>query len=56
MDTAVIIALAIIVPIILLPAALVWYLNIRGIQAALAEARSRRTVVEGKTAAAVEAK
>jgi len=37
-----IVALVIAVPIILFPAAFVWYLNIGGIYAAVKEARTRR--------------
>jgi hypothetical protein len=38
-----IIALIIAVPIILFPAAYVWYLNIGGIYAAMKEARAKKT-------------
>jgi len=38
-----IVALVIGIPIILFPAAFVWYLNIGGIVSAVREARSRRT-------------
>jgi len=37
-----IVALVIAIPIILFPAAFVWYLNIGGIYAAIKEARARR--------------
>jgi hypothetical protein len=56
METGVIVGLAVVIPIILLPAALVWYLNISGIQAVLADARNRRTVAEGTRATTVEVK
>ena len=47
MDTAIVIALAIAVPIILFPVALVWYINIGGIRAAVEEARERRALADG---------
>jgi len=37
-----VVALVIAVPIILFPAAFVWYLNVGGIYAAIKEARARR--------------
>jgi len=43
-----IVALVVAVPIILFPAALVWYLNIGGIYAAIKEARARRVALRGK--------
>jgi hypothetical protein len=55
MDTAMVIGLAIAVPVILAPAAFVWYMNLGGIHAAVKEARERRAV-EMKDAAAVQAK
>ena len=55
MDTAIVIALAVAIPIILFPVALVWYINIGGIRAALKEARERR-VVEAAGAETVKAK
>ncbi len=42
MNAQLIIALAVIIPVILFPAALVWYLNIGGIYAAIKEAREIR--------------
>jgi hypothetical protein len=36
-------ALAVTVPVILFPAAFVWYMNLGGIGTALKEARARRT-------------
>ncbi|HEX9976969.1 MAG TPA: hypothetical protein VGA82_06930 [Dehalococcoidales bacterium] len=42
MEAAMIIGLAIAIPVILFPAAFVWYLNIGGIHAAVKEARERR--------------
>ncbi len=55
MNTAMVIGLAIAVPVILAPAAFVWYLNLGGIYAAVKEARERR-VVETKNAQTVQAK
>jgi hypothetical protein len=53
MQWELVIALVIAIPIILFPAAFVWYLNIGGIYAAVKEARARRVVQEkGATAAA----
>ena len=49
MRTELAIALAVVVPIILFPAAFVWYLNIGGIVQAVREARAAR---EKKAAAA----
>ncbi|MCK4724078.1 MAG: hypothetical protein KAT75_12275 [Dehalococcoidia bacterium] len=46
MEWQLIVALAIVIPIILFPAALVWYLNIGGIYAAIKEARQARAVRE----------
>lgn len=42
-----IIALIIAIPIILFPAAFVWYLNIGGIYQAIQEARERRAARQG---------
>ena len=42
MDTVMVLVLAIVLPLVLLPAALVWYLNIGGIAALLGEARTRK--------------
>ncbi len=55
MDIAVIIALAVIVPIVLLPAAVVWYMNLNGIRASLSEARKRRVALKNKVKEAVKA-
>jgi hypothetical protein len=44
LDWQIIVALVIAVPVILFPTALVWYLNIGGIYAAVKEARARRAV------------
>ncbi len=42
MEWQIVVALVIAIPIILFPAAFVWHMNIRGIYAALKEARSRK--------------
>ena len=44
MDTGIIVALAIAIPIIMFPVALVWYVNIGGIVQAAREARERRAL------------
>ncbi len=44
MATGLIVALVLAVPIMLIPAALVWYINVSGIYLALKEARERRAV------------
>ena len=44
-----IVALVIAIPIILFPVALIWYLNIGGIYAALREAREKRVARERET-------
>ena len=41
-----VIALAVAIPVVLFPAALVWYLNIGGAYAAVKEARTRRVAHE----------
>jgi len=51
-----IVALVIAIPIILFPAAFVWYLNIGGIYAAVKEALARRAAREKKVRTAAEAK
>ena len=51
-----VVALGIAIPIILFPAALVWYLNIGGIYTAIKEARERRAVREKGKQVAVEVK
>jgi hypothetical protein len=48
-----VVALVIAIPIILFPAAFVWYLNAGGIYAAIKEARVRRAARENGTAKAV---
>jgi len=49
MEWQVIVALVVTIPIILLPVALVWFLNVGGIFTAIKEARARR--VTNKTGA-----
>jgi hypothetical protein len=46
MEWQIIIALVIAVPVILFPAAFVWYLNVGGIYSAIKEARARRVARE----------
>jgi hypothetical protein len=55
MEWQFIVALAIAIPIILFPAAFVWYLNIGGIYTAIKEARARR-VARKNAEETVEAK
>jgi len=47
MEWQILVALVIAIPIILIPVAFVWYLNMGGIYAAIKEARARR-VARGK--------
>ena len=42
MDAVMVIVLAIVIPLLLLPAAFIWYLNLGGITAALREGRAMR--------------
>ncbi len=42
MTTGLIVALALVVPIILIPAALVWYINVSGIYTVIRETQKRR--------------
>ena len=51
-----ILALVIAIPIILFPAAFVWYLNAGGIYAALKQARARRAAREKGAPAVTKAK
>ena len=46
MEWQVVLALVVAIPIIILPAAFVWYLNIGGIYAAFKEALERRAIRE----------
>ena len=56
MQWELVIALVIAIPIILFPAAFVWYLNIGGIYSAIKEARARRAVREKGKGVVAEAK
>ena len=56
MPWQVILVLIVVIPVILFPAAFVWYLNIGGIYAAVKEARERRAVREGERKVATETK
>jgi len=49
MEWEFVVALALAIPIILFPAAFVWYLNIGGIYTAIKEARERRAVRRHKS-------
>lgn len=49
MEWQVILALAIMVPVILLPAAFVWYLNLGGLLQAMKEARTRKVTQQVTT-------
>ena len=51
-----IVALVVAIPIILFPAAFVWYLNVGGIYAAIKEARARRVAHKKDIREAVKAK
>ena len=51
-----IVALVIAIPIVVFPAAFVWYLNIGGIYAAIKEARARRVAHEKDATAAAKVK
>jgi len=46
MEWQIIVALVVMVPVILAPVALVWFLNIGGISAGLKRARSRRLALD----------
>jgi hypothetical protein len=54
MEWEFIVALVVAIPIILLPVAFVWYLNLGGIYAAFREARRKRAAKEHGTAAVTE--
>ena len=58
MEWQIIVAIAIMTPVILIPVLLVWYLNVGGIYAAIKEARARRAVrqKEAKAEVKIEAK
>jgi hypothetical protein len=51
-----IVALVIAIPLILFPAAFVWYLNVGGIYAAIKEARARRVARKKEAEAAAKVK
>ena len=55
MTAGTIIALVFTIPLMLIPVALVWYINIGGIYAAAKEARARKAALE-KEVAAVKAR
>ena len=54
MEWQVILALVLAIPIILIPAALAWYLNVSGIFTVIRETRKRRIAREKRMKAAVE--
>ena len=56
MEWQFILALVIAVPIILFPAAFVWFLNVGGVYAAIKETRAKRAAHEKGTNATVVAK
>ncbi len=56
MEWQVILALVLAIPVILIPVALVWYLNVGGIYATIKEARARRAVREKGKKVVVETK
>ena len=51
-----VVAVVIAIPIILFPAAFVWYLNVSGIYTAIKEARAKRAAREKGVGAVVKAK
>jgi hypothetical protein len=50
------VALVVAIPIILFPAAFVWYLNLGGVYAAVKEARARKVAQEKEAKVKVETK
>jgi hypothetical protein len=56
MEWQIVVALAVAVPVILFPAAFVWYLNLGGIVAALKEARAKKAAQVKDTAVKVTTK
>ena len=56
MEWQLVIALVIAVPVILFPAAFVWYLNLGGLYAAVKEAKAKKVAQEKGTKVKVEAK
>ena len=49
METGLVVALAIAIPMILFPAAFVWYLNLGGVFQAVKEARARKVTEKATT-------
>ena len=56
MEWQFIVALVIAIPIILFPAAFIWYLNVGGIYVAIKEARARRVARRKEVGETVKAK
>ena len=56
MEWQIIVALVLVIPIILLPVAFVWYMNIGGIYVAIKEARARRIALGKGKKVSAEAK
>ena len=56
MEWQIVVAIVIAVPVILFPAAFVWYLNLGGIVAALKKARARKAAQAKNAAVKVTAK
>jgi hypothetical protein len=56
MEWQIAVALVIAVPVILFPAAFVWYLNLGGVYTAIKEARARKVAQEKGAKVKVEAK
>ena len=56
MEWQIILALVLVIPIVLIPVAFVWYLNIGGVYAAIKEARARRVAQEKGIRAVIEHK
>ena len=56
MEWQTIVALVIAVPVVLFPAALIWYLNIGGIYSAIKEGRARKAVRSEKESLKAAAK
>jgi hypothetical protein len=49
MEWQVILALVLVIPVLLIPVALIWYINIGGIYLAIKDARERRATHEKET-------
>jgi len=56
MEWQLVVALVIAVPVILFPAAFVWYLNLGGLYAAVKEAKAKKVAQEKDTRVKAEAK